>query len=54
MNFIIKDYVAQVDLMYESEDVFIRLIKVYGKVINKIFDSSYIYKWMIVSIVKLN
>lgn len=42
--FLFKKYSAKITAEYESEDVFIRLIKVYGKALNKMFDTDVLYR----------
>lgn len=42
-SLIMRKLMIKGSLLYESEDVFIRLIKVYGKAFNEIFQTDLIY-----------
>lgn len=42
-SLIMRKIMIKGTILYESEDVFIRLIKVYGKVLNEIFQTDIIY-----------
>ena len=42
-SIIFRKFMIKVDLHYDSEDVFVRLIKVYGKALNSIFNDDIFY-----------